>query len=230
MERLFDPIDGAKSAIREGIGGVGQRCRERQNGWPHHPRALLGTGIRVLQQADRLSDSKAPLQPHLIAVGGERSCPAQSPLYPVAEVGAQHLGPVEMALCQLVDRHFGGDGASHQIVEVGIAGQRLLHQRALDFPAVVAALCGDQLDGAPLDGIGKARLDEVVAAARLRAGKRATETGLLPAGWRCASQWPICQPIWYQETPTFACTRPLGKSLTNPKSGNGVTLMASRKP
>ena len=65
----------------------------------------------------------AALQPHLIAVGGQDLAPAQSPLYPVAEVGAQHLGPVEMALRQLVDRYFGGDGAPHQIVEVGIAGQ-----------------------------------------------------------------------------------------------------------
>ncbi len=77
----------------------------------------------------------------------------------------------EATLRQLVDRHFGGDGAPHQIVEVGMAGQGLLHQGALDLAAVVTARRGHQPDGAALDAVGKTGLDEVVATARLRAGK-----------------------------------------------------------
>ncbi|MNF87527.1 hypothetical protein D3C84_699950 [compost metagenome] len=107
----------------------------------------------------------------------------------MTEVGTQHLGPVEMALRQLVDRHFGGNSPPHQIVEVRVAGQGLLHQGALDLAAVVAAGRGHQLDGAPPDGIGKAGLDHVVATAALGAREQGHRDGL------AARRVTQCQPV-----------------------------------
>ncbi len=122
------------------------------------------TGVGLIEQADRLGHGEASLQTHLIAVGHQDAPAQQPPLHPVTEVGRGDGG--SGAAGELAHGHLGGDGAPHQIVQIRMLAQHLLHQGALNLPAVVAASCRHQRDRAPRDGLGEGRLHQVVAPSR----------------------------------------------------------------
>ncbi|MNH07714.1 hypothetical protein D3C79_671110 [compost metagenome] len=160
-----------------------------QDGRPHDPWALRLAGIRLPEQTDRLRHRETPLFAHLIAIGGEDLAAQQATLDAVTEVDGEHLGMPGLMLGQLVDSHLGGDGAPHQVVEVGMAAQGLLHQGALDLAAVVAAHRGDEPDGAATDGILKTGLDEGGAATGVGPREEGDRDGL------AARRVALCQPV-----------------------------------
>ena len=125
-----------------------------------------------LEQPHRHLDPHAALQRREVGGRGDDAVALDPAIDRVGEVVRKHADPAgETARPEQADRGAGGDGAAHDVVDVGALLQRLLHQDQLDLAPGVAPLAHDDVDGASRERLGEPLLDEVRPLRFARAGK-----------------------------------------------------------